>query len=64
MSQIIPSIRRVQQSELMFRLQLAFNAAFAAGSLSAAVINLCALLASSVARSATPRHRDYLPFQA
>ncbi|WP_341710772.1 hypothetical protein [Erythrobacter sp.] len=49
MSKIIPTIRHVPQSELMFRWQMAFNAAFAGGSLSAVLISLSALIASSVA---------------
>lgn len=64
MSPIILAIRHAPKSEVMLQWQLAFNAAFSGGSLSAALINLCALLASSIAKSAASRPRDCLSFQA
>lgn len=55
MSQIILTIRQAPRSEPMLRWQMAFNAAFAGGSLGAAVINLGAMIALSIARSVLSR---------
>lgn len=55
MSQLTLAIRHTPQSERLFRLQVTVNAAFASGSLNAALLNLGALLAYSLARAALSR---------
>lgn len=61
MSQINFAIRHSRQTERLLRLQVTVNTAFAGGSLIAALLNLGALIAISLARSAishfaTARH--------
>lgn len=51
MSQITFAIRHALHSEWLFRWQATVIAAFAGGSLTAALLNLGALMALSVARS-------------
>lgn len=51
MSQITFAIRHAPHSEWLFRWQATVIAAFAGGSLTAALLNLGALMALSVARS-------------
>jgi hypothetical protein len=52
MSQITLVIRHAPHSEQLLRWQMTVNAAFAGGSVTAALINLGALIAVSMARSA------------
>lgn len=52
MSQITHAFHTTSHSERMFRWQVAINAAFAGGSLAAAFMNIGALVALSIARSA------------
>lgn len=51
MSRITLAIRLASQAELLLRWQVHVNAAFAGGSLIAALLNLGALVALSLARS-------------
>ena len=55
MSQISFAIRHSRQTERLLRLQVTVNTAFAGGSLIAALLNLGALIAISLARSAISR---------
>ena len=55
MSQINFAIRHSRQTERLLRLQVTVNTAFAGGSLIAALLNLGALIAISLARSAISR---------
>jgi hypothetical protein len=55
MSQINLALRRTQQSDRFFRWQATVIAAFAGGSLTAGLINLGALIALCVTRSALSR---------
>lgn len=55
MSQLTLAIRHVPQSERLLRWQVTVNAAFVGGSLTAAMLNLGALIAFSIARSALSR---------
>lgn len=51
MTQITLAIRHAPQSERLLRWQVSFNAAFAGGTLTAALLNLSALIAFSLTRS-------------
>lgn len=55
MSQVNFAIRHSRQTERLLRLQVTVNTAFAGGSLIAALLNLGALIAVSLARSAISR---------
>jgi hypothetical protein len=55
MSQINLALRRTQQSDRFFRWQATVIAAFAGGSLTVGLINLGALMALCVTRSALSR---------
>lgn len=55
MSQLNFAIRHSRQTERLLRWQVTVNTAFAGGSLIAALLNLGALIAFSLARSAISR---------
>lgn len=55
MSQITLAIRQAPLSEQLYRWQVTVNAAFTGGSLTAAMLNLGALIALSITRSVLSR---------
>ena len=55
MSQLNFAVRHSRQTERLLRWQVTVNTAFAGGSLTAALLNLGALIAFSFARSALSR---------
>jgi hypothetical protein len=55
MSQITLAIRHAPQSERLLHWQMTVNAAFAGGTLTAALLNLGALIAFSLTRSVLSR---------